>query len=733
MGALTKWLFAYREKLTLSKKAGKRSARSIFNARLRYRVLLPFTLALIVIIFTIGQLSANLITSKMAELAREKAAKVLEDTLHEFEEYQVETRLFTEMTAITPGLVEAIESPDFVTLWRLLTPARERFRFHNLMVVDSHKNPLLVRGPLPPREPAIALLIIQGLNGTTSSALVETLFGVEVFAGAPIKKGDRVVGVLITSMDTSKQLIRQVKERNRVEVTISRERRIIISTMPPEMIPRGASYVSNNRQITGSAMTLSVMVSTDDIERTKSTLTAGINWITIVGLLIVLIIGLLLANSISRPLQKIAEVTRLYTEGQFDHRVDVTGSQEIRQLSDAINQMASTVGGRLEDAQRQANIDGLTGLYNHLYFYDRLAAEIQRADRFNSSFGIIFCDLDDFKLYNDQNGHTFGDAALRKIAEIIKASIREVDIAARYGGEEFAIILPEATSGDSMVVANRLMKAVAKHTFETKLGIPCSLTVSVGVVTYPEHGSSAVELVERVDDAMYQAKRLGKNRVQLYNARIRKAQPHNLGSNEPANSRFLNYVKSLAAIVDARDRYCCSHSQTVARLARLIGERMSLSQEQLQDLTIAGLLHDVGKIAISDTILKKHAALTLEERDLINQHPVMGSNILRPVTASIDIVRSVLHHHEHFDGTGYPDGLSGREIPLGARIIAIADAYHAMISDRPYRAALPSSRALAELRANAGSQFDPEVVSVFIKVVESGEIRDLEDAASGSA
>ncbi|MCL4514364.1 MAG: diguanylate cyclase, partial [Firmicutes bacterium] len=401
-------------------------------------------------------------------------------------------------------------------------------------------------------------------------------------------------------------------------------------------------------------------------------------------------------------------------------------------LSDAINLMASSVEGRLEDAQRQANIDGLTQLYNRLYFYDRLAAEIQRADRFNSSFGIIFCDLDDFKLYNDQNGHTYGDSALQDLARIINASTRDVDITARYGGEEFAIILPEATSADSLVVAKRLVKNVAKHTFETKLGLPCYLTVSVGVVTYPEHGSSAIELVQRVDDAMYQAKRLGKNRVQLYNPRIRKSQPHNSGANESSNTRFLNYVKSLAAIVDARDRYCCSHSQTVARLARLIGEKMALGQEQLQDLAIAALLHDVGKIAISDAVLTKRTPLTLEEREMINQHPVMGSNIIRPVAASIDIVRSVLHHHEHFDGTGYPNGLSGREIPLGARIIAIADAYHAMISNRPYRPAFSASQALAELRANAEGQFDPEIVNIFARVVESGEIRDLEDLAPGS-
>ncbi|MCL4516950.1 MAG: diguanylate cyclase [Firmicutes bacterium] len=442
------------------KKACWRLADLIRNARLRSRVFLPFALAIMVIVFTFGQLAANLITSKMAELTREKAASALEDTLHEFEKYEAETELAAEIAATDPELAQAMQNPHFASLWNLLTPAQERFHFRRLLLFDAERKPLLARGTLPEPLPALTFLIVQGLNGTSGSTLITTPSSVEVFAAVPVMGDGKVAGVLVASRDTRSEFL-QAKERTGVEVALSHQGENIMSTTPSDLIPRDVFYVTLSRQIPGSDITLTVMVPTDDIEKIQSALAGGLRRIIVMGLLIVLVIGLMLANSISRPLLKIAEATRLYSEGQFNYRVEVSGGQEIRQLSDAINLMASSVEGRLEDAQRQANIDGLTQLYNHLYFYDRLAAEIQRADRFNSSFGIIFCDLDDFKLYNDQNGHTYGDSALQALARIIKASTRDVDIAARYGGEEFAIILPEATSADSLVVAKRLVKSVA--------------------------------------------------------------------------------------------------------------------------------------------------------------------------------------------------------------------------------------------------------------------------------
>jgi diguanylate cyclase (GGDEF)-like protein/putative nucleotidyltransferase with HDIG domain len=381
--------------------------------------------------------------------------------------------------------------------------------------------------------------------------------------------------------------------------------------------------------------------------------------------------------------------------------------------------MANQAGIVIENAQLyteatiRANTDGLTGLYNHRHFHERLEQEMARGSRFGAIFSLIMLDIDHFKTYNDIYGHLAGDQMLRKISEHIKGSIRSLDMPFRYGGEEFTVILPETRLDDAYTVAERIRKAI-----ETMMSSKVmSLTVSVGVANWPADGVTKEEIIACTDAALYRAKQTGKNRT-CSSSDIVKLESPATSADSTVQRGALNIIYALAATVDAKDHYTYGHSKKVTEYAVATAEALGLPRDRVATIRAAALLHDIGKIGVPDSILNKQGPLTEAEWEPVREHPELGVEILRHVIDLVNCLPAILHHHEHYNGAGYPGGLRNNDIPLEARILAIADAYDAITSLRPYRSRLSSQEALAELRRCAGTQFDPELVEVFCQIIE---------------
>ncbi len=373
------------------------------------------------------------------------------------------------------------------------------------------------------------------------------------------------------------------------------------------------------------------------------------------------------------------------------------------------------------DAILRAHTDGLTGLFNHRYFHERLDEEISRSSRFGTALSLIMMDLDLFKPYNDIYGHVAGDEVLKQIGQSIRHSVRGIDIACRYGGEEFTIILPETRLDDAYIVAERIRKTIELEMFTKQI----PLTASLGLASWPADGVTKEELIACADGAMYLAKAMGRNQTCLSTDVVStEALPSK--TDGKATQEILGMVYALAAAVDAKDHYTYGHSKKVAQSAIALAEALDLPPPKIATIRATAMLHDIGKIGIPDDTLTKPDTLNDEEWKLLRTHPLMGAQIIRHVPDLANCVPGIQHHHERWDGNGYPSGLRGENIPLDARILAIADAYAAMTSIRPYRKAMSLKDAIEELKRSAGTQLDPKLTELFVSITEASLSQKLE-------
>jgi len=340
---------------------------------------------------------------------------------------------------------------------------------------------------------------------------------------------------------------------------------------------------------------------------------------------------------------------------------------------------------RLAQIQYLSYHDQLTGLYNRRFYEE----ELRRLDtERNLPLAIIMGDINGLKLINDSFGHVMGDDLLKKAAQAIKAGCREDDIIARLGGDEFIVLLPKTDAPMAEKVINRIKEAMETD----KLG-EIDISISFGFDTKREKNEDINEVFKKAEDHMYQDK---------------------LFESPNMRNRTINAILDKLHEKNIVDR---KHSERVSRLSESMGKELGLNEEKIETLKKLGLLHDIGEIAIEKNILEKEGKLTGSEREEINRHPEIGYRILSTVKDMTEMAEYVLYHHERWNGKGYPKGLKAEEIPIEARIIAIADAYEAMTSDRSYRDALPIKVVIDELEKNAGTQFDPELVFIFIKKV----------------
>jgi diguanylate cyclase (GGDEF)-like protein len=371
-------------------------------------------------------------------------------------------------------------------------------------------------------------------------------------------------------------------------------------------------------------------------------------------------------------------------------------------------------------AMRLALTDPLTGLGNHRSFHERLQRELAGAEQRGTFVALCLVDLDDLKTINDHHGHPAGDTVLGHVA----SRLRQGGEAFRLGGDEFAVLLPEHDERKATAVARSIVERIAALRID---GVG-PVTVSAGVATFPTQGVGRDELIRLADSALYWAKEDGKNRVRAYAAEsILRANLEQLADSPDRAARY-RAAESLAQAVDARDAYTGRHSQRVGDYAARIARRLGADEPTVELTRLAGSLHDLGKLAIPEELLRKPAALSDGERLVLERHPQIGYRMLESLGVE-PVAEWVLHHHERWDGSGYPNGLAGEQIPLGARIIFVADAFDAMTSDRDptrsHRKPRTQEEALAELERCAGTQFDPTVVEAF-----AGELRGTRTPAA---
>lgn len=445
----------------------------------------------------------------------------------------------------------------------------------------------------------------------------------------------------------------------------------------------------------------------------------------IVGLVILLylILDLLILRWLKDLNQAADSVGRMDLTARIDFPKHAGMRDELAKLTETFNFMAASLERNHNELAELAWTDPLTGLANHRSFQEQLEAALKDASRHNDDLSLVLLDLDDFKKINDTLGHLAGDTVLREVGAILRETIPESAFAARYGGDELAVVLPLLGPKESQRVAQGIQERISGHIFHLDDHSSSLITTSIGLASFPWDAEDRIGLIQTADHALYFAKAQGGNRIGKPDTFLQNYQ------NDPSElSTILDNanratVEALAGAVDARERSYLGHSQRVATYALAIAEELpGLPMERREPLRIAGLLHDIGKIGIPEDVLAKRGTLTPEEFELIKKHPQVGAELLRTVPFLREELPIIRSHHEAWDGSGYPDGLSRDLIPLEARILAVADTLDALLSRRPYRENVNLNVALEKIRSLSGLHFDPRVVDALERAVEAGRI-----------
>ncbi|MFR2316730.1 diguanylate cyclase [Terrisporobacter sp.] len=357
--------------------------------------------------------------------------------------------------------------------------------------------------------------------------------------------------------------------------------------------------------------------------------------------------------------------------------------------------------------------DGLTGLFNHRSFQDILGSYIRNSKKENKEVSLLFMDIDNFKNYNDVNGHQRGDWLLTRLGEVLMNTVGDLGIVTRYGGEEFAVILYNQSEDIALNLGELIRQNIQNTYFIGQEHQPNKhITVSIGVSTYPKVAKTKKELIELADNALYRAKSFDKNRVERYYNILDEIDPS-------IDKKSLESVANMLNNINMKDKYTYGHSERVVIYAKKFATYLQMKDKDKKELLLGAYLHDIGKLEISKELLTKREKLSESEFNILRQHPTLGSDLVSSIKEFADVIPLIKYHHEKYDGTGYPSKLKGDDIPYLARILTIIDSFDAMTSKRPYNIRKDYKQAIGELEKCAGSHFDPELVYKFIEMLQN--------------
>ncbi len=418
-------------------------------------------------------------------------------------------------------------------------------------------------------------------------------------------------------------------------------------------------------------------------------------------------------------------------DSDFSIRFKVRRASQVLNLKKESSNLKEQLAKKHKRIEKILLVDPLTGCYNWRYFLNRTHQELSASRRHMYSISFVAVDIDYFRKINELYGAKAADVVAKKLANILRDNLRKEDVLARWSGDEFFIILPQLKSNDVKKVASRIKEKIEIAKFLYR-NLVLNIKTSVGVVSSPEDGIfNTRDIINALDKCLIYAKRRGGSAIIPYSQlkfkkaiRLkRKASVEDLrGKIEKMNillSRdLLEMIYGFARAIEAKDYYTGKHVEYTATLAEEIAKALRLGGSELEDIKHAAVLHDLGKVGIKESILSKKGPLTYEEREVIKTHPSIAAEILRGIHALRGAVPAILYHHERYDGKGYPMGLKGEEIPLGARILAVADVYQALISDRPYRKGFSIRKALKIMKEESGKQFDPKIIKIFLNIID---------------
>ena len=418
-----------------------------------------------------------------------------------------------------------------------------------------------------------------------------------------------------------------------------------------------------------------------------------------------------------------------------DSKVDILfklqRANKLLELKREISNLEKHILTKNKRIEKITLVDPLTGCYNWRYFLHRVHQELNRSQRYSHSVSFIGCDIDHFRQVNEIYGVKVADTVIKELVGILKINLRKEDILARWREDEFFIIIPHSDNAGAYKVAKRIREQIASRKFTYK-DVALNIKVSIGVASSPENNIfNTRDVISALDICLTRAKRRGGNAVVSYSsahlkhssviekkANVRELRRRIEKMNILSTRDLLEMIYGFARAIEAKDYYTGKHVEYTADIAEEIAKNLKLSKGEVDNIKNAAVLHDLGKVGVTEKILSKRGALNAKEMGVIKLHPSIAAEILRDIHALRGAISAILYHHERYDGKGYPLGLKSEEIPLSARIVAIADVYQALISDRPYRKAYSRKKALVIIKKESGKYFDPQIVNIFFKVID---------------